>query len=250
MQALREIATIAEMTVAVSGQPQTEDITSTINHVCSAVKSVEANMLDSLMTRMDTTLSAMNRPDRRPDHRPEQHRVKFSNEQNHNRYNSTNSKDCQYCGRTSCRIRSQCPASNKGLAKIRKAVTIPKRSQTLISVAVSHQTHGSTVLLEPLKSLAHKHRILAAKALVKIKHGKAYLSLLNPTDRKVEIKARTKLAEVAHVNTKTIQNFNETDPFLSIIKTPNCKSCSNLKFDLLESNLTDIEKTKDTEVFK
>ncbi|CAC5368923.1 unnamed protein product [Mytilus coruscus] len=244
MQALREIATIAEMTVAVSGQPQIEDITSTINHaVCSAVKSVEANMLDSLMTRMDTTLSAMNRPDRRPDHRPEQHRVKFNNEQNHH-FNSTNSKNCGYCGENNDVVTLSRLTLKKGLAKIRKAITIPKRSQTLISVAVSHQTHDSTVLLEPLKSLAHKHRILAAKALVKIKHGKAYLSLLNPTDRKVRIKARTKLAEVAHVNTETIQNFNETDPSVSSIKTPNSKSCSDLKFDLSESDLTDIEKQK------
>ncbi|CAC5384222.1 unnamed protein product [Mytilus coruscus] len=206
--------------------------------------------------------------------RPEQHRVKFSNEQNHNNYNSTNSKDCQYCGGKSCRIRCRFFETNKkllklnfetdtfeilenndvvtlsrltlkkSLAKIRKAVTIPKRSQTLINVAVSQQTHGSTVLLEPLISLAHKHRILAAKVLVKIKHGKAYLNLLNPTDRKVRIKARTKLAVVAHVNTETFQNFNETDPSVSPIKTPNSKSCSDLKFDLSESDLTDIEKQK------
>ncbi|CAG2227697.1 unnamed protein product [Mytilus edulis] len=112
MHALREIANVAEMTIAVSGQPQMEDITSTINQaVCSAVKSVEANMLDSIMTRMDTTLSAMNRPDRRPDHRPEQHRVKFNTKQNH-QY-STKSEDCGYCGGKSCKIRSQCPASHK-----------------------------------------------------------------------------------------------------------------------------------------
>ncbi|VDI60021.1 Hypothetical predicted protein [Mytilus galloprovincialis] len=68
MHALREIDNVAEMTIAVSGQPQMEDITSTINQaVCSAVKSVEANMLVSIMTKMDTTLSAMNRPDRRPE---------------------------------------------------------------------------------------------------------------------------------------------------------------------------------------
>ncbi|XP_063412759.1 uncharacterized protein LOC134695439 isoform X1 [Mytilus trossulus] len=97
MHALREIANVAEMTIAVSGQPQMEDITSTINQaVCSAVKSVEANMLDSIMTRMDTTLSAMNRPDRRPDYRPEQHRVKFNTQQNH-QY-STKSDECGYCG--------------------------------------------------------------------------------------------------------------------------------------------------------
>ncbi|CAG2227696.1 unnamed protein product [Mytilus edulis] len=134
--------------------------------------------------------------------------------------------------------------SKQGLAKTSKAITIPKRSQTLISVAVSHQTHDSTVLLEPLKSLAHKHRILAAKALVKIKHGKAYLSLMNPTDNKVRIKARTKLAKVAHVKTETIQNFNDTKPSVSSIKTPNSTSCSDLKFDLSESDLTDSEKQK------
>ncbi|CAG2219547.1 unnamed protein product [Mytilus edulis] len=85
-----------------------EDITSTINQaVCSAVKSVEANMLDSIMTRMDTTLSAMNRPDRRPDHRPDQHRVKFNTKQNI-QY-STKSEDCGYCrGNFGLEYCSQC----------------------------------------------------------------------------------------------------------------------------------------------
>ncbi|CAG2203607.1 unnamed protein product [Mytilus edulis] len=360
MHALREIANVAEMTIAVSGQPQMEDITSTINQaVCSAVKSVEANMLDSIMTRMDTTLSAMNRPDRRPDYRPEQHRVKFNTQQNH-QY-STKSDECGYCGdakksttkvsvggtrtcalvdtganisvmskqfflrtpysthkleppditsviavngnhvkvlgkvnisvtignrnfrasiyvlpqlhhslilgvdflkQTKAKLNFETDTfeifenndvvtlsrltSKQGLAKTSKSNNNSKRSQTLISVAVSHQTHDSTVLLEPLKSLAHKHRILAAKALVKIKHGKAYLSLMNPTDNKVRIKARTKLAKVAHVKTETIQNFNDTKPSVSSIKTPNSKSCSDLKFDLSESDLTDSEKQRCT----
>ena len=64
--------------------------------------------------------------------------------------------------------------TNEGLARTKKAVTIPKFSETLKSVSISHRKNGDTVLLEPLRTLDHVH-IKAARSLVNIKNGKAFI---------------------------------------------------------------------------
>ena len=70
MQALREITNVAEKTVVVSGHPYN------IHHQpsCMFCSQVGRSQYASLMTRMDTTFSAMDRPDRRP----KQHKVKLT----------------------------------------------------------------------------------------------------------------------------------------------------------------------------
>lgn len=132
---------------------------------------------------------------------------------------------------------------SEGLVRTLKAVTIPKFSQTLIRVSVSHQQPGSTVLLEPLPNIEHLN-VLAAKSLVTVKNGKAYISLLNPTDKNVRLRAHKKIAKVEQVNTELIQNFEENSPSVSSVNTPSKVSGSDLEFDLSQSDLTEIEKTK------
>lgn len=138
---------------------------------------------------------------------------------------------------------------SEGLVRTLKAVTIPKFSQTLISVSVSHQQPGSTVLLEPLPNIEHLN-VLAAKSLVTVKNGKAYISLLNPTDKNVRLRAHKKIAKVEQVNTELIQNFEENSPSVSSVNTPSKVSESDLEFDLSQSDLTEIEKNKVKIIFE
>lgn len=132
MEQLREIAAVAEVTVSVTAQPQSPtDLTATINHaVQSAVQSCEANqanLLTALLSRMETTLSAVNRP--------EQHRVRFNDRHQPNSQHGQSSKECKFCGGRSCTIRSNCPASNKichfckKLGHFKKACLKLKRAQ-------------------------------------------------------------------------------------------------------------------------
>lgn len=76
---------------------------------------------------METTLSAVNRP--------EQHRVRFNDRHQPNSQHGQSSKECKFCGGRSCTIRSNCPASNKichfckKLEHFKKACLKLKRAQ-------------------------------------------------------------------------------------------------------------------------
>ncbi|KAJ8320703.1 hypothetical protein KUTeg_002290 [Tegillarca granosa] len=61
-----------------------------------------------------------------------------------------------------------------GIARTVKAISLPKKSETIIEVSVSKQKQGATVFLEPLKNL-EPNDILVARCIVKIENGKAFI---------------------------------------------------------------------------
>lgn len=95
-----------------------------------------------------------------------------------------------------------------GIARTKKAITIPQRSEMLISVVVSRQQNGSEVLLEPLQSLGSQN-LSGAKCLVQVKNGRAFFKLLNPTHKDIFLRTNREVAKVSCIQNSNIQSLDE-----------------------------------------
>ncbi|CAC5380842.1 unnamed protein product [Mytilus coruscus] len=230
MEQLREIAAVSEVTVSVTAQPNSPtDLTATINNaVRSAVQSCEANqanLLNALLSKMETTLSAVNRP--------EQHRVRFSDRQQ----NSQNYKECKYCGVRSCTIRSYCLASNKTCHFCKKLGHFKKASLKLKRAQGSQSDYGR----EPVR---HKDKQSGVINLIAKMDADKSTTHVSVADKNVRLRANKKIAKVEQVNTELIQNLDESSPSVSSVNTRSKVSDSDLEFDLSQSDLTEPEKAK------
>lgn len=91
-------------------------------------------------------------------------------------------------------------SASEGQARASSTVLIPKRSEMNIPVNISHLKNCTNVLLEPNPSLIQNMQLIAARCLVQLDKGKAYLRVMNPTHSDVQIYARLILASVIRID--------------------------------------------------
>lgn len=138
-----------------------------------------------------------------------------------------------------------------GLARTTEAITIPKKSESIITISVSKFKNGDQVLLEPRPTLTLKH-LIGAKCVVTVHKGKAVLKLLNPTNSDILLKRREILAQVYNVNDTDILPFEPKE--LNQIEKQNATNQKNHQskskeklshdFDLEHSDLNESQKQK------
>ncbi|CAG2233953.1 unnamed protein product [Mytilus edulis] len=138
-----------------------------------------------------------------------------------------------------------------GLARTTEAITIPKKSESIITISVSKFKNGDQVLLEPRPTLTLKH-LIGAKCVVTVHKGKAVLKLLNPTNSDILLKRREILAQVYNVNDADILPFEPKE--LNQIEKQNATNQKNHQskskeklshdFDLEHSDLNESQKQK------
>ncbi|CAC5378737.1 unnamed protein product [Mytilus coruscus] len=138
-----------------------------------------------------------------------------------------------------------------GLARTTEAITIPKKSESIITISISKFKNGDQVLLEPRPTLTLKH-LIGAKCVVTVHKGKAVLKLLNPTNSDILLKRREILAQVYNVNDADILPFEPQE--LNDIERQNATKQKNHQrktkekfsqdFDLEHSDLNESQKQK------
>lgn len=76
--------------------------------------------------------------------------------------------------------------TSEAYARTRKPIIIRPNSKIQIPVKITKVKHGQKVLLKPFPTL-HKHKLVGAKCLVKVKNGKTVFRVVNPTDNSVHL---------------------------------------------------------------
>lgn len=80
---------------------------------------------------------------------------------------------------------------------------LPKHSVTSIQVYVSNVPKNSCVLLEPISKLPSL-KLAGAKSIVDTKNNKAFIQVMNPTNKTIRLKATTVIASATIVDPDTV----------------------------------------------
>lgn len=131
-------------------------------------------------------------------------------------------------------------SASEGKARASSTVLIPKRSEMNIPVNISHIKNCTNVLLEPNPSLITNMQLIAARCLVQVDKGKAYLRVMNPTHSDVQVYARSILASVIRIDEQDVFAFESSQ--ISSTPSTNTKE-PELNFDLSTSDLTPKQKS-------
>lgn len=128
--------------------------------------------------------------------------------------------------------------TNTGFARVLNTTSIPPNSVVSVQVFITNIPKHKTVLLEPCAQLPQRS-LAGAKCLVE-NTGKAFMQIINPSNKPIRLNATTPIASASIVNEKTIYSL---DTPLTISKqNTNSQSKDPIHFDLQHTSLSDVEK--------
>lgn len=128
--------------------------------------------------------------------------------------------------------------TNTGFARVLNTTSIPPNSVVSVQVFITNIPKHKTVLLEPCAQLP-QCSLAGAKCLVE-NTGKAFMQIINPSNKPIRLNATTPIASASIVNEKTIYSL---DTPLTISKqNTNSQSKDPIHFDLQHTSLSDVEK--------
>lgn len=93
--------------------------------------------------------------------------------------------------------------TNTGCARVSRYTILPKHSVTSLQVYVSNVPKNSCVLLEPISKLPSL-KLAGAKSIVDTKNNKAFIQVMNPTNKTIRLKATTVIASATIVDPNTV----------------------------------------------
>lgn len=93
--------------------------------------------------------------------------------------------------------------TNTGCARVSRYTILPKHSVTSLQVYVSNVPKNSCVLLEPISKLPSL-KLAGAKSIVDTKNNKAFIQVMNPTNKTIRLKATTVIASATIVDPDTV----------------------------------------------
>lgn len=128
--------------------------------------------------------------------------------------------------------------TNTGFARVLYTTTVPPNSVVSVQVFITNIPKHKTVLLEPCAQLPQRS-LAGAKCLVE-NTGKAFMQIINPSNKPIRLNATTPIASASIVNEKTIYSLDTP----STISKQNTDSQSKdpIHFDLQHTSLSDVEK--------
>lgn len=126
--------------------------------------------------------------------------------------------------------------TNTGFARVLYTTPIPPNSFVSVQVFITNIPKHKTVLLKPCAQLPQRS-LAGAKCLVE-NTGKAFMQIINPSNKPIRLNATTPIASASIVNERTIYSL---DTPLTISKQ-NTNSKSKDLIHLQHTSLSDVEK--------
>ena len=139
-----------------------------------------------------------------------------------------------------------------GFARVDRPTCVPAGSEIDLKVKIARRQNKEIVLLEPVKYL-HDSSIGGAKCLVTVRKGRAFIRVMNPTSRDIELpvnKIVASVSDIHHDNVYVLDDSNTSTSSANVnqihVSTDAHPQGKNIDFEISNENLSrsEIEQLK------